>query len=93
MEFVGAADYYFWQGVQIGTMATKAAQSSDFAPTFSQNNSTTKECIEAFEWGFYLGLVLTEEEYVSLTTLPELDRDIIIEEKKVVTQPNMVGNC
>lgn len=97
MEFVGAADYYFWQGVQIGTMATKSAQPSDFAPEFNQNNDTTKACIEAFGWGFCLGLVLTDKEYISLTTLPEPVKidytETVVEEKKSTTQPKMVGNC
>lgn len=92
MEYVGAAEFYFWQGVQMGNMSTKHAQPSDFAPTFSMVNDVTKACLEAFTNGFCLGLAVTEEEFAEMIAVPEREVETFIETKPT-TQPKMVGNC
>lgn len=87
MEYIGAADFYFWEGV-------KAAQNDkEQHPdlTLQFNNQVVKEAIDAYNWGFCLGLVLTSQEYIDLTTSPKDDTiDFIKETKKQIDE--MVKN-
>lgn len=89
MEYVGAADYYFWQGVKDGVEGYVEV------PEFFMSNETTKSCQEAYTWGASLGRSITHDEYISLTTQPEPIKISVEvkEEPKSTIQPKMVGNC
>lgn len=92
MEYMGAADYYFWNGVYIGHNSSKLSDIDLVKPTFAIHNTVTIECSNAFNWGFCLGLELTEEEYKELTT--PISSSIIEESSyKKEVNVNMVGNC
>ena len=89
MEYVGAADYYFWQGVKDGVEGYVEV------PEFFMNNETTKSCQEAYTWGASLGRSITQDEYIALTnpTQPEKIETVEVIEQKSTMQNNMVGNC
>ena len=92
MQYFGAADYYFWQGVKDGCIASPKQLRGEFELGFSANNQTTKACIDSYHWGFFLGIILTHEEYVELTTEPDL-RDNTKTETEEPALETTVGNC
>lgn len=97
MEYIGAADYYFWEGVKkglgrsINLVEEEVAQLSIFG-----NNDTSWACYEAFGWGYCLGTTLTQEEYRDLTTVSfpikvkAKDKETGLEE---MVNINIEGNC
>jgi len=96
MDYIGAADYYYWQGVKEGMGAKLTDLPGLLSDMFVMKNKTTDECLDAYEWGFCLGQVLTVKEYLELTTPPEpVKIEYVEEEKEIKTtiQPKMVGNC
>ena len=99
MEFIGAAEFFFWQGVAKGVNATMRDLfdlDQYVNGMFHANNPTTDSCREAYAMGFFFGGALTQEEYNELTA-PEKD-DIVtnwIDKviKKQTIQTNVIGNC
>lgn len=77
MMYLGAADYYFWQGVKSGQDCSIYMNPDDMVPSFHMDNETTRACCEAFKWGFCLGQVLTIEEYQDLIKEPENAKEIL----------------
>lgn len=93
MQYFGAADYYFWQGVKDAT-GPVVDNDVNNPPKFHQDNQVTQSCIEAWQWGFSLGRNLTEKEYLELTTEPDLRDNMKTEtEEPVLEETNIVGNC
>jgi hypothetical protein len=98
MDFMGAADYYFWEGVLKGKMGFKDDLNQGVSDMFTFTNQTSIDCLEAFKWGICLGLIITEDEYISLTTI---EKPVNIEAKnkskvKVIKnrpKRQMIGNC
>lgn len=86
MEYVGAADYYFWQGVK------DSVEGYVEVPEFFMSNETTKNCQESYTWGASVGRCLTQEEYKDLTTPPQPEKIEPVVEKSTM-QNIMVGNC
>jgi len=95
MQYFGAADYFFWQGVFHAICYYNYKKAMSRAPTFHMDNATTKACSEAFKWGVCFGLAISEKEYVELTIYPETVKIIVpeIEEEKMSSNPNIVGTC
>lgn len=68
MEYYGAADFFFWQGIKEGFNNDIKALPSLLRGKFVFTNKVTKECTESFTWGFCFGLILTQKEYNNLTS-------------------------
>jgi hypothetical protein len=94
MEYIGAADYYFWQGVETAQNKPRIDAEDHADLTFGFNNDCTRACIEAYRWGLCLGQVLTGEEFKELTTHKEYEI-IKIEYKNIEEDVNTLvkGNC
>lgn len=94
MEYIGAADYHFWNGVYMGYNGEGLASIEISSPSLAFDNEVSRSCLEAFKWGFYLGEELTEEEYISLTTMTKSN---IIKKKakpeKEIVNVKIEGNC
>jgi hypothetical protein len=101
MEYVGAADWHFWMGVFYAYNGLGQEDMEFLAPTFNMDNQVTKDCLEAYKWGWALGLELTEDEYIELTTSPKDDIvefipvkvDKVKDEQDFETLIKIVGNC
>jgi hypothetical protein len=100
MEYIGAADYHFWHGVYMGYNSEGLVSIDFLTPTFHMDNQVTRDCVEAFKWGYCFGLELTENEYIELTTYNTPDK-VKKEEKLVKIEQNdekivnvpIQGNC
>lgn len=96
MNYIGAADYYFWQGVRKGNKSSINDLQYDIDQFYIfGNNDVSKACYEAYKWGYIWGINLTQEEYLDLTNDPI---NVTIEEineafDKVYKELNIEGNC
>lgn len=90
MEYIGAADFFFWQGVKDGLYNDIKALPSLLRGKFVFTNKVTKECTESFTWGFCFGLILTQKEYNDLTTYKK--DDILITNQTGVQVNDVVIN-
>jgi hypothetical protein len=94
MMFNGAADYFFWEGISKGVNNTINNLPGMLTDKFLMDNPTTKECLEMFEWGFYYGLLLTQDEFIALTEEPTTSIVSVTDTfKKQKLQPNHTGHC
>lgn len=97
MMFNGAADYFFWEGLTKGVNNTIDNLPAMLNGKFQMENPTTKDCLEAFEWGFCFGLAVTQDEFNTLTEAPIyaiINDETVIKMKAVIKiQKNYNGNC
>lgn len=99
MEFLGAADYYFWQGVKKGLGRSINLVDEEVAQLYVfGHNEVSWSCYEAFGWGYCFGTELTQDEYNELTSIITPDK---VEEVKEIVELNLEekintqiqGNC
>lgn len=97
MEYNGAEDWWYWGGVYYGYNGEGLISVEFVAPTFVFDNPVSEACLEAFYWGFYLGLELTEDEYIDLTgTKKSIILEVIDENEELLDFLNdskIEGNC
>lgn len=97
MYYIGAADYHFWQGISkgqdlkgLGDLISHFANHPEEICAF--DNSVTRDCVKAYNWGILMGLELSKEEYINLT---EYKRPVIVVEDDIKTNTlaPITGNC
>lgn len=92
MQYFGAGDYYFWQGVKAGQWLHENWSPDEVCPSFAMDNETTRACQEAWKWGYLFGKEISKEEYIILTTEPDL-RDNKKTEEALEIEGAVAGNC
>lgn len=90
MEYIGAADYYFWQGVLNGLFESQDVNIDSLDIEFPMDNETTRACVEAYKWGVCFGREMTEEEYFELTEPKVKTKE---KEELEVYNTQMIGTC
>jgi hypothetical protein len=91
MEYLGAAEWYFWLGVKTPQDGPRMTIDNYPELDLTLTGQVANDCITAYKWGLMFGLELTEEEYIDLTEYKESAKVEFIEKKTM--QPNMIGNC
>lgn len=92
MEYFGSADYYFWIGVENGFKWPTMDLPKKPQDMFYFNSPAAIEAFNAFNWGYCLGLVLSENEYNELTN-PVRNDTIVDNRKDSGIYVDMEGNC
>jgi len=62
MMFIGAIEYYFWEGIRAAVLGTDQSQQ----PSPIGRLTLVKECSEAYLDGFNIGLDISLKEYKEL---------------------------
>lgn len=71
MDYIGAADYYFWKGVKKGLGCSINLVDKVVKDLYIfGNNDVSRACYEAYGWGYCFGTRLTQEQYLDLTVNP-----------------------
>lgn len=68
MKYIGAAEWFFYEGILKGFTGSVKDLPGLLKDKFVFKNQVTKDCTNAFIWGFCFGLILTYEEYINLTS-------------------------
>lgn len=68
MIYLGAQEYFFYEGISRGFNGSVKDISWLLKDKFAFDNQVSRDCLRAFKWGFCLGLILTYQEYIELTT-------------------------
>ncbi len=84
MQYLGAAHYYFWEGVEAALSNPRLNVDGRLENMFTIKSQVTEDCCEAFSWGFSLGQALTKTEFKNLTTIP---KPVIIEKSEPEPMP------
>jgi len=58
MNYYGAEDYYYWQGVEQGQTTPGSDLGELLVDLVATKGSMAMKCREAYVWGFYWGLEL-----------------------------------
>lgn len=62
MIFLGAVEYYFWEGIKAGVLGTYQSQQ----PSLIGKLTLAKECSEAYLDGLNIGLAISPKEHKEL---------------------------
>lgn len=91
MNYLGAADYYFWYGVKTAQIDPQFPINDYPELGLALGGPCSEACTEAYQWGLALGLLITGEDYLELTTEPQDVR--MIQSEPDTMRNNMIGNC
>jgi len=69
MEYYGAADYFFWQGVERAQIHPNVDLQEILANIMPIETQTAMECRDAYMWGFWWGRSWTLFEYCDMMAL------------------------
>jgi len=80
MDFHGAEEYYFWQGIKEGSPNRRHIDLNERLGTLvAIDGNMAEKCREAFRSGYEIGRLTTPEEYKALTSEPKC---IIVKKKR-----------
>lgn len=90
MYFNGAAEWFFWLGVEDGLNASISDMDDGLDGILLMDTIVSRACGDSYRWGFCLGVALTPEEYAYLTSWPTADTIIpepVIIDNVIITSP------
>lgn len=94
MNYIGAADVFFWKGVKKGIGSTINVVDEEIAQLYIfGNNDVSRACYEAYGWGYCFGTQITKSQYLDLTNNPVHVTIKEIEEAFIEVGFNIEGNC